>query len=110
MLILVVYLSGCATNPKPWTNTEKALAVASILATGADAYTTTRMLDNPNNWEVNPIMGKHPSDGRVIATMAATQALFLVVCHYWEDARPWLLGAKTIFNTGLAIHNSKLEE
>ena len=58
--------SACAA-PRPWTKGEKAVLIWSTLATAADAYTTTQALNNPNNCEMNPILGKYPSDGKVIA-------------------------------------------
>lgn len=109
IFILILISFSCAHKSEPWTTTEKTFAVASVLATAADTYTTLNMLDNPNNYEMNPIMGKHPSDGRVILTMAATELILLAICHYYKDLRLFLLGSKTVINSYWAIHNNKLE-
>jgi len=82
----------------------------SIAASAADAYTTTRFLDNKNNRELNPIMGQHPSDARVYITQAISQVLFTLVLHYFlPDYRATALWGKTVFNGGLAVHNSTLD-
>ena len=106
-LVIILLLVGCAS--RPWTKEEKFLLGVSCLATVADMTTTIQMLDN-GNWEMNPIMGKHPSDGQVVITMAATQAIVIVLAHYWDDFRSWMLGIKTGINAGFAIHNSRLKE
>ena len=109
ILVGVLLLTSCAhVKDKSWDTTDKVLLVTSTLAVSADTYTTTRMLTNPNNYEMNPIMGKHPSDGRVIATMAVGHALVLLIAHYFPEYRKFLLGSKTMINTGLALQNREL--
>ena len=109
LLGIMLLLISCAHSPRPWTNTEKAVAVASVIASAADCYTTTQFNNNPNNYEVNPLISRHPSDGRVIITMGITEGITLLVAHYWDDYRIWLLGGKAMLNTGLAIHNRTLD-
>lgn len=111
-IICLVFLSGCAfvKTRDPWTKTDKICAVASIIAVAADGHSTIRMLDNPNNYEMNPIMGSRPSDGRVVGTMLATQVFYLFFCHLLpSEYREVFLGGKTILNTGWAIHNYQME-
>ena len=107
-IIVLVFLAGCA-SPRPWTKEEKMLLAASCLATTADMVTTLDMLDD-GNWEINPMMGKHPTDGQVVITIGITQALTVVLAHYWDDFRSWILGAKTGINAGFAFHNLRLKE
>jgi len=109
LLCVVLLVSSCAYMPKaePWTNGDKALLAASVLAVAADAYTTKRMLNNPDNYEVNPIMGKHPSDTKIYITLGAFHALVVAVAHYWKPVRKPILAVKTGINTGCAIHNKK---
>jgi len=107
LAIIAIFLAGCATA-RPWTTEEKVLLGASCLATVADAYTTLDMLDN-GNWEINPMMGEHPSSSQVVLTMAATQVLTIIVAHYWSDFRAWILGIKTGINSGFAFHNMRLD-
>ena len=107
IVIIAMFLAGCA-NVRPWTKQEKVLLGASCLATVADMTTTLDMLDN-GNWEINPMMGEHPSSGQVVLTMAATQVLTIIVAHYWSDFRAWILGIKTGINTGFAFHNMRMD-
>ena len=103
-IILIILLSGCS-----WSKSDIAWGVASTLATGADFYTTSEFLKNPNNYELNPILGKHPSNSEVFMVLASGQVIVLTIAHFFPKLRPYLLGGKTAINTSFAIHNSRLE-
>jgi hypothetical protein len=103
LLILIILLTGCS-----WSKSDIAWGVASTLATGADFYTTSEFLENPSNYEMNPILGKHPSNSEVFMVLATSQIIVLTIAHFYPKLRPYLLSAKTAWNGGLAIHNSKL--
>ena len=106
LVILVITMTGCATNPKPWTASEKAMLVASCVAAAADAYTTIEGL-NSGCAEANPIVGENPSNAVIIGFTGIIQAAFIVVSHYWfPDSRMWILGGKTVANTACAVWNS----
>ena len=105
LVVIAFLLAGCAG----WSRTDKILLGASILAAGADAYTTCRALDNPGNWEVNPLLGKHPSKEQVVIYLGFTEMVTILVAHFAPTLRPWLLGGKALVNTGCAINNSTLE-
>ena len=62
-LVPLCLLVGCASLPevRPWTRGEKVLLVASILAAGANYWTTERGLDQGAR-EINPFIGEHPTD------------------------------------------------
>ena len=104
IVIAVILTSGCS-----WSKFDTALGVTSTVATAADIYTTTQLLNNPGNYELNPILGKHPSDTKVIMVLATSQVITLVIAHFFPTIRPWLLGGKTVINTGWAIHNLQLD-
>jgi len=104
MLILLITLTGCS-----WSKSEIRWGLASCVATGADIHTTTRMLDNPNNYERNPIMGRHPSDATVISYMITSQILVLTIAHFVPEWRKWILGSKTAINFAWAINNTQLD-
>ena len=104
-LIVILLLSGCA-SVRPWTTEEKLMLGASCIATFADGYTTIKGLHDGCS-ETNPITGKNPSDGVVISFMAITQGFSIIVAHYWEEYRMWLLGMKTGVNAGFAWHNAR---
>ena len=104
MLIMLVFLSGCS-----WSKLEIGYGIASCFATGTDAYTTMRMLDNPDNHERNPILGKHPSDAEIIIYMASSQILALTVAHFVPEWRKLILGSKTAINLGASLNNVRLD-
>jgi len=103
ILIICLLFMGCATA-RPWTTEEKVLLGVSCLASVADTLTT---LDGLNNGarELNPVMGEYPSKGKVIAVMGIGQIVTIIVAHYWESARLWILGLKTGANAACTFHN-----
>lgn len=111
--VLVIGLLTCAScayyNPKPWTQEEKVALGWSCLASAADMYTTTRFLDNEENWEINPILGKHPSDTEVYLVLGLSQVLTVVTAHCFPDLRVPLICGKAAVNTAFAMHNTTLE-
>lgn len=106
MGVILLLISGCAT----WTPQDKILGVASCVAAAADTYTTIQFLDNPDNYERNPMLGKHPSDTEVIIYMAMSQIITLIIADIFIEWRSWILGGKTALNTGWAINNRRLEK
>ena len=103
ILIILIILTGCS-----WSKTDIAWGVASTLATGADFYTTSEFLENPNNHETYPLLDEHPSNSEVFIALATGQIITLTIAHFFPKLRPYLLGAKTVLNGGCAIHNSRL--
>ena len=101
--IIATLLTSCAA-PRPWTKQEKISAGYFCLAHFADYYTTTKMLKNPANWEINPAVDEEQPE--IYFSLTAIGAL--VVGHFWPDARkPLFIGYGTL-NAGLAAHNSTL--
>ena len=98
----------CKAEPRPWTDGEKALLFWSTVATLADGYTTCRMLDDPDNWERNPILGKHPDNEQVVIYLSISQIVTVIIAHFWPDMRKYLLGGKACIDTGCAINNYNL--
>ena len=119
-LVLLISLVGCGhlPTPKPWTTGEKTMLGWSVLASAADAYTTVGALNNPYNYEVNPIMGKHPSNSRIIATICISELIAVAVSHWYPvidfpligkvNMRYGFLGFKATVNTGCALNNRLL--
>jgi len=106
-------ISSCASlkpHPKPWTPEEIKYGIFFGLAHLADAYTTEQYLNNPQNWEaVNPALGEHPSDGKIVFYFSITGFAALLLSHWYPELRtPFLLGYGSL-NAGLAIHNSRLD-
>jgi len=105
ILIMIIFLSGCA-----WSKVDIGWGIASTVATAGDAYSTTQALKNPDNYEgYSLIMSKHPSNSEVYLFMGISQIATLIVAHLVPSWRPWLLGGKTVINTGCWINNERLE-
>jgi hypothetical protein len=104
LFISLIFLTGCS-----WSKSDIAWGVASTIATAADGYTTSEFLENPSNYEMNPILGEHPSNSEIFMVLATGQVIVLTIAHFFPKLRPWILPGKTVVNTGFAIHNSRLE-
>ena len=111
LIMIVISLTSCITLParKPWTKWDKALGAFYLAGHTADALTTERALDNPNNYEMNPILGKHPSDTEIAVYMAGTTILVLIVADRIPRIRKPLLLMLGIIGTTWAVHNSRLD-
>ena len=89
-------LAGAVPVRLPWSPRDRALAVAFTTALLIDAAQTRRLARG--GWtefeESNPILGKHPSEGRVNSyTAAAGLAVLGVAAAAPKRVRPWVLGA-----------------
>jgi len=111
ILIIVFFFSTTASaEPRAWTEEEKILLFWSSMASIADMYSTCRALDNPDNWEINPMIGKHPENERVVVFLSLSQIATVIIAHFWPDMRKVLLQGKATINTTFAIHNYNLIE
>ena len=100
-----MFLSSCAS----WSTRDKIAAGFFLAGHAADYYTTEDFLDDPRFYEKNPILGKHPSDKKLVAYFSITAIGALIVAHYWEDARPWLLWGYGGVGFFYADYNRKLD-
>jgi hypothetical protein len=117
MVIVALLFSSCAhipdgikpdLHPRPWTKEEKILLAVSIVAAGADYYTTERCLDRGHR-EMNPLIGKHPTDTELTLKASAGYFMFLLIAHYCPKLRPYLLGGQAFVNACFAAHNSTVK-
>jgi len=109
IIILSIFIVFCScASPRSWTKQEKRAAGYFCIAHFADYYTTSKMLNDPANWEENPILGQYPSDSTVTIYFSFTAIAALAIGHFWPDARkPLFLGYGTL-NAGMAAHNTTL--
>jgi hypothetical protein len=66
------------------------------------------MLDDPDNWEMNPMLGRHPDNEQVVIYLSFSQIVTVIIAHFWPDMRKYLLTGKACINTGCAINNYNL--
>jgi len=108
--ILLSLLCSCGHLPKakPWTKGEKILLLASILAAGADYYTTERCLDDERCFELNPGIGERPTDTQLFIKGWGGYAGLIAISHYSGKYRSGILGGLFMLNIGFAIYNTRL--
>lgn len=112
VLALSILFSGCASlrpSQRTWTKEEKLAGAFFVAGRLADAYTTERCLDYPERfYEMNPLLGRHPSDKKLVVYFSLTTAFALTAAHFFPDLRyPILLGGGGL-GFGLAYHNKRL--
>ena len=78
--------------PKPKPDRKVFFAGVSLLAAAktADAITTRQLLDH-GGWENNPLLGRHPSSGRLAAFASGQFALQSTAFYFTErNRRAWV--------------------
>ena len=92
-----------------WTWADSSLMAAFLITRAADWSQTRRIDDTPDLQESNPIMGDHPSDGRVDSfftwTTAATVGLSLILPPEWRRS---MLAGFSLANTVVVANNHRL--
>ena len=71
-----------AEGPRPWSNDDKVLLIWGAIGAFADIYTTTQFLKNPNNYEVNPTLGRHPKPLAVVSYIVAEYLMSVTIAHF----------------------------
>lgn len=74
-------------NPSEWTREDTARQVAWSILTLADRLQTLDIARDPRCYEINPLLGRHPSDGRINSYFAASLIAKALVSS-WLPA-PW---------------------
>ncbi|HDZ25111.1 MAG TPA: hypothetical protein ENH65_01195 [Candidatus Aminicenantes bacterium] len=58
-----------------------------------DWYQTRQIVDDPNYWEMNPLIGKDPTRGQVNSWMAGFAVGHLVTSHFLpKEYKKWFQG------------------
>jgi len=113
---LLLFFSMSLAHAEPfegWTDEEKAWFVASEISQILDYQTTRNVLYQQPKWkgyyEVNPLLGRHPSQGKLNIAEVAT-----VIGNYYfsdwlsHDNRLFWLRAHTAFELGITAHNIQI--
>lgn len=109
-LLVLIVISTCACSIKPkyaFDTTDKALLTTAMVTQITDGYTTSRMLDNENNYEANPLYGSHPSDEKIIAIkLVGMVAIGYLAYELPPTPRKWVLTFFSILYGGATINNA----
>jgi len=106
-LAVAIVFVGCASfaperHPRKWTKDEKIALIHYFAGHSSDYYTTLRHQDYEDRiHEMNPVMGKYPSDRKITAYFAVTTGLILLVAHCYPKIRKPLL--LNIGNLGISL-------
>ncbi len=121
LLILVALLLAAParaadwSSPSDWPTADKALAGVAIAATVADWAQSRYIAQNPGRlYEINPILGRHPTVGAVNTYFAGALVGGVVLALVLpERQRRWFLGGAATLevivvgrNAGLGIRMS----
>lgn len=87
----------------------KPLAASAATFTVIDWAQTRYITQHPQFYETNPILGKHPSIGRVNTYFAgALIGGTLLTLALPERDRKWFLGGVTALEVGVTAHNANI--
>lgn len=94
---IVLFIAPTSSKAEDWSKTDKALIASFIVLETIDVAQTKRCLKLPNCTEGNPIFGKHPSDGQLVAGKTiAVGAIYWLADSYPEYRTGFLIGANLI--------------
>lgn len=106
MLCALMLLTACSANP--WTNTERTLFTLNAGCHLYDARQSEAALDEPHRFEeVNPLLGKNPSERTLYGMKAGYLGLQYLALEYVmpdEYRAPYLLFG-TALCLGVLVHN-----
>lgn len=99
--ILLILICSCSTLSK-----KDVLLYAGSSATALlDAYSTNKALDN-GRYELNPVVGKHPSKTTVFLVACTSQVVVMIVTYFLpEKYRHIILGGKIVVNGSTTVNN-----
>lgn len=111
LLFLAFFCASFTTHAQdPWDTTDKVLASVALTATVIDWGQTRYIAKNPQQFhENNPILGEHPSVGKVNTYFVGAIVAGAVVAHYLpSEYRKYFLGGVSVLEIGVAAHNKHI--
>jgi hypothetical protein len=80
-LTLAALICAPAAAHDDWTNADTARQAAFFATSLVDLAQTRWIADHPSHCEYNPLLGRHPSSGRVGAYFAAAAAAHTLIAY-----------------------------
>lgn len=111
IFLLSLLLGFLVTTPAgaadPWSKQDIALEGVYLVLHLIDWGQTRQIANDPEHYhEMNPIIGKHPSTGRVDVYMATSALLHLGVTHFLpKECRPYFQGVTLAMQGTVVMHN-----
>jgi hypothetical protein len=107
---IVLTASSAAFAGEPWSTADKALFGALTVTSLADMAQTLQIAKQPDQYlEINPLIGRHPSKGKVIGYFMITHALAWAAADYMSPKlrRAFLTGG-IVISAAFVKHNSSI--
>jgi len=105
-ILIVLFCFGCTHFPY----TKKDIIPVSLLVAGtiADMASTRYAIDH-GNVELNPVLGKRPSNQVLITVGVSKLAAMVFLGRYVQPkARRWIFSGTAVLNAGTALQNIRL--
>lgn len=92
--IIILFFSQPATAADKWDKIDISLGVAATALKVLDWRQTKFAMESGNYFEMNPLLGRYPSQNKIDAYFALSSLLQFGIAHYlpsvWRKA--WLIG------------------
>ena len=107
LIVMLVLITSNAFAFDKWSKVDYSLAAAALTVDTIDWLQTRYIADHPNKfYELNPIIGRHPSTEKVntyfISTILIGAGIAYVLPSKWRKV--WL-GSCTAIELGVTAHN-----
>lgn len=107
IVVFLVLLSSVAAAGDSWDRTDKILICTTMATAALDYSQTMHIARNPqDHWEYNPLLGEHPSPGKVRAAFFIGAAVKIIVAELLPSKyRKIWLGGLTLASGSVAVMN-----
>lgn len=104
-IVLLLFSGKCFA----WTEEQKYLAGIAAAAMVIDYGQTRSIVGHPTFYEQNPLLGEHPTMGRVNRHFALSAlASYLIADALPSEQRTWFLRGLALVQVGVVAHNVSL--
>jgi hypothetical protein len=108
-LVLVLSLPVSAQAFDVWSEADKHRQGIFNVALALDWRQTLQIIKDPNRYETNVILGKHPSDSKVNTYFALSMIGHAAVTHVLPSKwRPYWQYTWIVIETDAVIHNARV--
>jgi len=110
ILLLVLALPVTAHAFDPWSREDVALEVTWQALHLVDTIQTRQIALNPNKYyEMNPLLGSHPSEEKILIYMAMGTVIHALITHYLpKKCRPYFQGVTIGLSGACVVRNLQI--